>query len=175
MSYLVRTYISRSLLLLFLLLPAAGCSKEEEQRDAIRQKVQAGDYEEATRWAHQYFDDDKRVRLVTLEYIAEQKNKALKEAYKRRVAIQDVQWPSDRVEPGSFSVVGRLINQGDKTITGFGLRIACIKDGKAIHETRAVYAQTVLPGFSTEFRQPVDSFSGCQDVTIQIIDLGIKD
>jgi hypothetical protein len=185
MSYLERMYVSRGrsffssglrgLVFLFLLLPAAGCGNEEEKRDAIQEKVRAGDYEEAARWAHQYFENDKRILLVTLESIAEQQSKAMKEAYKRRVVIEDVQWPSDKDQHGSPLVVGRLINQGGKTITGFGLRIACMRDAKAIRETRALYVETVPPGLSTVFRQPVDGFTGCQDITIQIVDLGFQD
>jgi hypothetical protein len=167
--------------LLFLLLSAAGCSQDEEKQSAIREKVRAGDYEEAARWAHQYFDDDKRMLVVMLEYIADQQSKARKGAYNRHVVIQDVQLLHERSDQFYRSesrpdmVIGRLVNRGDKTITGFGLRVACIKDGKTLRETRALFAQAVPPGLSTVFRQPVDGFTDCQDVTIQIIDLGIKD
>ncbi len=162
------------LFLLVLLALLAGCGvSDQDRQNEIKAKVGVGDYEEAARLAHEYFSDDKRILLVMLEYIGDQKSKANKEAYKNNVVIQDVEWSKDR--SGGTVVVGRVLNLGDKTITGFGISIACKRDGKAVHAARVAYPGPISPGMSKEFRRDIDSLNGCGDISIDIVDLGLKD
>jgi len=91
----------------------AGCVDDRDRQNEIKEKVRGGDYEEAARLAHQYFSLDKRILLVTLEYIADQKSRAAKEAYKNNVVIQDVEWSTNR--SGGTVVVGRVLNRATKS------------------------------------------------------------
>jgi hypothetical protein len=165
---------AKPLCLLVLLALLAGCGVSDQARqDEIKEKVGGGDYEEAARLAHQYFSDDKRILLVMLEYIGDQKSKADKEAYKDNVVIQDVDWSTDR--SGGTVVVGRVLNQGDKIITGFGISIVCKRDGKTVHAVRAAYPGPIPPGMSEAFRREIGGLTGCHDISIDIVDLGLKD
>lgn len=164
---------AQGLFLLLLLALLAGCVSDQDRQNEIKEKVRVGDYEEAVRLAHQYFSLDKGMLLVTLEYIADQKSKAIKEAYKNNVVIQDVDWSTD--QSGGTVVVGKVLNRGDKTITGFGISIACKRDGKAVHAVRAAYSGPISPGMSKEFRRDIDGLTGCQDISIDVVDLGLKD
>jgi hypothetical protein len=151
---------------------ATGCTPHQDRQGDIREKVKSGAHEEAARLAHQYFADDKRALLITLEYIADQKNKAVKQAYKKNVVIGDV---SLRAEPSDLNkIVGRIMNQGDRTITGFGIKAACKKDGRVVHEVRNRYLIEIAPGMSRTFRCVTDDFADCDDVSVEIIDLGLK-
>jgi len=151
----------------------AGCVDDRDRQNEIKEKVRGGDYEEAARLAHQYFSLDKRILLVTLEYIADQKSRAIKEAYKNNVVIQDVEWSTDR--SGGTVVVGRVLNQGDKIITGFGISIVCKRDGNTVHAARAAYPGPISPGTSGAFRRDIDGLTDCHDISIDIVDLGLKD
>jgi len=162
------------LCLLVLLALLAGCGVSDQARqDEIKEKVGCGDYEEAARLAHQYFSLDKRILLVTLEYIADQKSRAIKEAYKNNVVIQDVEWSTNR--SGGTVVVGRVLNRGDKIITGFGISIVCKRDGNTVHAARAAYPGPISPGSSEAFRRDIDGLADCHDISIDIVDLGLKD
>jgi hypothetical protein len=150
-----------------------GCAADEDKRKEIKEKVRAGEHDEAVRLAHEYLGDDKRVLLVMLEYIAYEKGKAVKEAYKKNVVIEDVDWSTD--SSGVTAVVGRLLNRGDKTVTGIGIRIACIREGKTVRGIRATYPDQIPPGASKVFQRKLDGFTDCHDLSIHIIDLGLKD
>jgi hypothetical protein len=150
----------------------AGCTPHEDQQREIREKVRAGEHDEAVRLAHKYFADDKRVLLVTLEFIEDQKDKAVKQAYKKNVVIGDV---SLQTEPSGINkVVGRVMNQGHSTITGFGIKASCKKDGRVVHEVRNRYLIDIAPGMSHGFQCATDGFANCDDVSVEIIDLGLK-
>jgi len=150
----------------------AGCTPNADQQREIREKVRGGEHEEAVRLAHKYFADDKRVLLVTLEYIKDQKDKAVKRAYKKNVVIGDVNL---QTEPsGVRKVIGRVMNKGNRTITGFGIKAACKKDGRVVHEVRNLYLIEVAPGMSDVFQCGTDGFADCDDVSVEIIDLGLK-
>lgn len=73
-------------LILFVLL--TGCAADEDKQEEIKEKVRAGEHDEAVRLAHEYLGDDKRVLLVMLEYIAYEKGKAVKEAYKKTLSLK---------------------------------------------------------------------------------------
>ena len=158
------------LLLVFALI--TGCAADEDQQREIREKVKGGEHEEAMRLAHKYFADDKRVLLVTLEYIEDQKDKAVKQAYKKHVIIGDVDL---KAKPsGATKVIARVMNQGDRVITGFGIKAACIKDGRVVHEVRNRYLTEIASGMSHMFQYETDDFADCDDVSVEIIDLGLK-
>jgi hypothetical protein len=157
-------------LIVFVLL--TGCAADEDKQQKIKDKVRAGHYDEAVRSAQEYLGDDKRVLLVMLEYIAYEKGRAEQEAYKKNVAIEDVNWSTD--SSGVMVVVGRLENRGDKTVTGMGMRIACIREGKTVRGKRATYRDQIPPGASKAFQLELDGFTDCHDLAIHIIDLGLK-
>ena len=166
-------YFLKSAVWLILLVLLTGCAADEDKQEEIKEKVRAGEHDEAIRLAHEYLGDDKRVLLVMLEYIAYEKGKAVKEAYKKNVVIEDVDWSTD--SSGVTAVVGRLLNRGDKTVTGIGMRIACIREGKTVREMRATFPDQIPPGASKAFQRKLDGFTDCHDLSIHIIDLGLKD
>jgi hypothetical protein len=84
-----------------------------------------------------------------------------------------VDWSTD--SSGVTAVVGRLLNRGDKTVTGIGIRIACIREGKTVRRIGATYTDQIPPGASKVFQRKLDGFTDCNDLSIHIIDLGLKD
>lgn len=157
-------------LILFVLV--TGCAPDENRVEEIKEKVLAGDHDEAVRLAHEYLGDDKRDLLVMLEYIAHEKSKAVEENYKRNVVIEDVKWSTD--SSGTTTLVGRLLNRGDNTLTGIGARIDCIREGKTMGEQRFMYPVQILPGGSGAFQHELNGFTDCHDFSIKIINLGVK-
>ncbi len=135
--------------------------------------MRAGEYEEAEKLAYKYFADDKRVMLVTLEYIAHQKDKALKEAYKVNVSIDEVRWSID--PSGVTTVLSRFVNRGNRTITGLGIKVGLLKGGRLVHEVRASYLLEVGPSSSGPFQCRIEALADFDDISIDIIDLGFKD
>ena len=165
--------IFRVLIFVVLLILTIGCVKDEDRRDEVRKKVIAGEYEEASRLAKEYFADDKRILLVTQEYIAFEKKKALTEAYKNRLIIENLNWSTDR--SGVTGVAGKLLNRGNKTITGFGIKIACRRAGKVVHETRAQWIAEIGPGMYEDFEATIEGLGECEDLVAIVVDLGLKD
>ena len=159
-------------LVVVLLCLTAGCVNDADRQSEIRQKVIAGEYDEAVRLAHEHFADDKRILLVTLEYIATQKNKALRQAYKANASIGNVRW--SKGGSGVARVSGRLLNRGDKTITGFGIRAACTRDGEVVQKARASRLSDIAPGKHEDFEFVIKDFEDCDDITAQVVDLGLK-
>lgn len=168
---LFRTY--RVLTLLILLIFTTGCVNDEDRQSEIRNKVVAGEYEEAARLAREYFADDKPTLLIALEYVAFQKTKALKEAYKNCLIIEDVNWSTDR--SGATKVTGKLLNKGNKTITGYGIKVVCRQEGKVVHEARARWVAEIGPGEHEDFECIITGFVGCEGVAASVEDLGLKD
>ena len=81
-------YFLKSAVWLILLVLLTGCAADEDKQEEIKEKVRAGEHDEAVRLAHEYLGDDKRVLLVMLEYIAYEKGKAVKEAYKKTLSLK---------------------------------------------------------------------------------------
>jgi len=158
------------LLVLFTLM--TGCTADEDHQKEIRDKVRRGEHEEAVNLAHKYFADDKRVLLVTLEYIADQKHKALKKAYIKNVTIEDVDLRTEA--SGGKKVIGRLVNKGNKTITGFGIKAGCERNGRIVHEVRTRYLADIGPGMSSAFQCEARDLANCDTISVEIIDLGLR-
>lgn len=155
-----------------LLIAAVGCANGENRQEEIRKKVNAGEYEAAARLAQAYFADDKRTLLVALEYIAVQEKKALKKAYTNLLIIENLNWSTDR--PGVTKVSGKLVNTGNKTITGFGIKAACRRDGGVVHEARARWVAEIGPDMNRDFEFIMEGVEGCQDLTATVEDLGLR-
>ena len=163
---------AQGLVFVFLLCFVPGCVNDEDRQTEIRQKVIAGECEEARKLAHEYFADDKRILLVTLEYIATQEKKALREAYKNNVLIENLRWSTDG--SGVVKVSGRLRNRGDKTITGFGNRAACARTGEVVRTVPAGRLANIQPGMYEDFEFIIKGFKDCDDITAHVIDVGLK-
>ena len=126
-----------------------GCDGDELKERMIREKLNAGQYDEAEQLARQYFADDKLVLLTTLSAIAERRDKFIKEAYRERLFIDRWDWSVDG--NGLTKIAGRIINTGDKTVSGFALRIRYLKDGKAVRAVTHTKASNIDPGGSHDF------------------------
>jgi hypothetical protein len=150
----------------------AGCLVDQGKEEEIKAKARAGEYDEAARLAHEYLGDDKRILLVMLEYIAYEKNRGEKERYKEKLRVEDVNWSTDT--SGVAKVVGRFVNRGKKTVTGIGVRFACMREGQAIHRKLATYSLEIQGNMSKAFQEKLDGFHDCDDISITVIDLGLK-
>jgi hypothetical protein len=157
--------------LLFLVL-FTGCVSDEERQREIREKAEAGQYEEAERLAFEYFAADKLLLLISLEYIADKKDKALKRAYKHIFLIDDWDWAKDR--DGRVKVDGRVVNQGDRTVTGFAIRIEYVKNGEVIDRVAFTESEEIKPGMYKEFERTKYGLSDCDQVFIDVVDFAIK-
>lgn len=163
----------RGLIFVLLLFLTVGCSDDLNRQDEIRRKVIAGEYEEAELLAHKYFADDKGILLITLEYIAVQKDKAHKKAYTKHVKIENLHWSTD--PSGDTRVAGKLLNTGDKTITGFGIKAVCRSGGEVIREARARRIAEIRPGAYEDFEWMIEGWEDCDDLTAIVENLGLKD
>ena len=174
-GWINRPLFSKWLWLIFVVLLGLtiGCVNDENKQSEIRKKVIAGEYEEAATLAQKYFADDKRILLVTLEYIAVQKNKALKKAYRKHLIIENLNWSTDR--SGVTKVAGKLLNSGNKTITGFGIKAACRREGRVVREARGRWISEIGPGVYEDFECMVEGLGDCDDLTATVEDLGLKD
>jgi len=162
----------RVLISIVLLVLTVGCVNDEDRQSEIRKKVIAGEYEEAATLAREYFADDKRILLVALEYIAVRKNEALKQAYKNYLIIENLNWSTDR--SGVTKVAGTLFNRGNKTITGFGIKAVCTREGQVVHEARARWVAEIGPGMYENFECMIEGHDDCEDLTARVEDLGVK-
>jgi hypothetical protein len=163
----------RGLILLVLLVLILGCTGDEKRQSEIREKVLAGQHEEAVRLAHEYFADDKRILLVTLEYIAAQKKKALSQAYRSSVLIEELAWFEEG--SGAAKIAGRLFNRGSRAVTGLGIRAQCRREGKVVREVRALCVAEIEPGAREDFECVIKGFVDCDDITAELVEVGLRE
>jgi len=164
----------RLMVVFFALLFIIGCVYDDDKKEEIKEKVRIGRHEEAERLAHTYFDADKLILMVMLEYIADQKDKAIKKAYKDNLLIDDWEWWIDR--QGLTKVAGRVIHKGDKSISGFGIKIYYIRNEEVIDVATVTKAGEIEPGMYKEFEHThQSSLYHYDEISLDILDFGIKD
>jgi hypothetical protein len=158
--------------LFFLALCTGWVSDEDRQRE-IREKADAGEFEEAKRLAIEYFAADKLLLMVSLEYIAGQKEKALKNVYHHNFLIIDCDRRED--ENGRMVVNITVLNSGDKTVTGFAVRIDCVKNGKMINWGIFAKTEEIGPGTYKTFEQAKSGHKDCDELSVHLIDFAVRD
>ena len=158
--------------LLFLTLCTGWVSEEDRQRE-IRGKANAGEFEEAKKLAFEYFAADKLLLMVSLEYIAGQEEKTLKNVYKHNFLLVDCDRRKDKY--GHIMVDVRVSNKGEKTVTGFAVRIECVKNGEMINRDIFTKIEEIEPGTYKTFERTKPEFQDCDEVSIDIIDFAVKD
>ncbi len=163
----------RMMLVLISLFLCSGCVSDEERQREIRGKAEVGEYEEAERLAFKYFAADKLLLLISLEYINDQKTKALKRFYKDNLLVNEWKWKE--VRDGLITVDGRVINQGDRTVTGFAIKIEYMKKGKVIDRAILTETEEIMPATCQQFEHTKRCLQGCDEVSVDIVDFAIKE
>ena len=163
----------RMMLVLISLFLCSGCVSDKERQREIREKTEVGEYEEAERLAFKYFAADKLLLLISLEYINDQKTKALKRFYKDNLLVDEWEWKE--VGYGHIKVDGRVINQGDRTVTGFAIKIEYIRKGKVIDRVILTETKEIMPAMYQQFEHTKRSLKGCDEVSVDIVDFAIKE
>ena len=126
-----------------------GCDSDEQKERQIREKLSHGQFDEAERLAREHFADDKLLLLTTLSSIKELKEKALKEAYGKKIHI--AHWDASIEGNGVTKIAGRLTNTGERAVSGFALRLTYFKEGKALRVVVHTQVQDIAPGCSGDF------------------------
>ena len=162
----------RMMLVLISLFLCSGCVSDEERQSEIRGKAEVGEFEEAERLAFKYFAADKLFLLISLEYINDQKTKALKRVYKDNLLVDEWEWKE--VGYGLIKVDGRVINQGDRTVTGFAIEIEYMKKGKVIDRVIVTENKEIMPATYQKFEHTKRCLKGCDEVFVDIVDFAIK-
>ena len=165
--------LCRIMFVLISLFLCSGCVSDEERQREIRGKAEVGEYEEAERLAFKYFAADKLLLLISLEYINDQKTKALKRFYKDNLLVDEWEWKEGR--DGLITVDGRVINQGDRTVTGFAIRIEYMKKGKVIDRVIVTENKEIMPATYQKFEHTKRCLKGCDEVSVDIVDFAIKE
>jgi len=163
----------RIMFVLISLFLCSGCVSDEDRQGEIREKAKAGGYEEAERLAFKYFAADKLLLLISLEYINDQKTKALKEFYKDNLLVDEWEWKE--VGYGLINVDGRVINQGDRTVTGFAIKIEYMKKGKVIDRVILTETKEIMPATYQQFEHTKRCLKSCDEVSVYIVDFAIKE
>ncbi len=161
------------MLVLISLFLCSGCVSDEERQREIRGKTEIGEYEEAERLAFKYFAADKLLLLISLEYINDQKTKALKRFYKDNLLVDEWEWKE--VRDGLIAVDGRVINQGHRTVTGFAIKIEYMKKGEVIDRVIVTENKEIMPGIYQQFDHTKRCLKGCDEVSVDIVDFAIKE
>ncbi len=151
----------------------SGCVSDEERQREIRGKAEVGEYEEAERLAFKYFAADKLLLMISLEYINDQKTKALKKFYQDNLLVDEWEWK--KVRDGLITVEGRVINQGDRTVTGFAIKIKYMKKGKVIDRFILTEMKEIMPDTFQQFDHTKRCLKGCDEVSVDIVDFAIKE
>ena len=151
----------------------SGCVSDEERQREIKGKAEVGEYEEAERLAFKYFEADKLLLLISLEYINDQKTKALKRSYKNNLLVDEWEWKE--VGYGHIKVGGRVINQGDRTVTGFVIKIEYMKKGKVIDRAILTETRDIMPVTCQQFEHTKRCLKGCDEVSVDIVDFAIRE
>lgn len=165
--------LCRIMFVLISLFLCSGCVSDEERQREIRGKAEVGEYEEAKRLAFKYFAADKLLLLTSLEYINNQKTKALKRFYKDNLLVDEWEWKE--VRDGYIKVDGRVINQGDRTVTGFAIKIEFMKKGKVIDRAIVTENKEIMPATHQQFEHTKRCLKGCDEVSVDIVDFAIKE
>jgi len=163
----------RMMIVLISLFFCSGCVSDEERQREIREKAKIGEYEEAERLALKYFAADKLLLLISLEYINDQKTKALKRFYKDNLLVDEWEWKE--VGYGHIKIDGRVINQGDRTVTGFAIKIEYMKKGKVIDRVFLTETEEIMPATYQQFGHTKCCLQGCDEVSVDIVDFAIKE
>lgn len=149
-----------------------GCDSDESKEREIRDKLSLGQFDEAERLAREYFADDKLLLLTSLSSIAQLREKAAKEAYKEKLRI--LRWDSTAEGNEATKISGRLMNAGDRTVSGFALRMTYLKEGKVLKVVTHTRVQDIHPGRSGDFVF-LDSGSPLYDeLLLEIQDFALK-
>jgi len=135
--------------LILLLAPFSGCDSDEIKEKEIRDKLSLGQFDEAERLAREYFADDKLLLLTSLSSIAELREKAAREAYEEKLRI--LRWDSSIEGNGATRISVRLMNSGDRTVSGFALRVTYLKEGKVLKVVTHTRVHDINPGRSGDF------------------------
>ena len=151
----------------------SGCVSDEKRQREIREKAEVGEYEEAERLAFKYFEADKVLLLIGLEYINVQKTEALKGLYKDNLLVDELEW--NEVGNSYIKVDGRVINQGDRTVTGFAIKIEYMKNGKVIDRVIFTETKEIIPATYQQFERTHRCLKGCDEVSVDIVDFAIKE
>lgn len=165
--------LCRIMFVLISLFLCSGCVSDEERQREIGGKAEVGEYEEAKRLAFKYFAADKLLLLTSLEYINKQKTKALKRFYKDNLLVDEWEWKE--VRDGYIKVDGRVINQGDRTVTGFAIKIEFMKKGKVIDRAIVTENKEIMPATYQQFEHTKRCLKGCDEVSVDIVDFAIKE
>ena len=165
--------LCRIMFVLISLFLCSGCVSDEERQREIRGKAEVGEYEEAERLAFKYFAADKLLLLISLEYINDQKTKALKGFYKDNLFVDEWEWKEGR--DGLITIDGRVINQGDRTVTGFAIRIEYMKKGKVIDRAIVTENKEIMPATYQKFEHTKSCLKSCDEVSVDIVDFAIKE
>jgi hypothetical protein len=163
----------RMMFVLMSLFLCSGCVSDEDRQREIREKTKAGEYEEAERLAFKYFAADKLFLLTSLEYINDQKTKTLKEFYNDNLLVDEWEW--NEVGDGYIKVNGRVMNQGDRTVTGFAIKIECMKNSKMIDRIIFTETKEIMPATFQQFEHTQRCLNGCDEVSVDIVDFAIKE
>lgn len=167
------TSLFRMMFVLMSLFLCSGCVSDEERQREIREKAEVGEYEEAERLAFKYFEADKLLLLIGLEYINVQKTEALKGLYKDNLLVDELEW--NEVGNSYIKVDGRVINQGDRTVTGFAIKIEYMKNGKVIDRVIFTETKEIIPATYQQFERTHRCLKGCDEVSVDIVDFAIKE
>jgi len=73
------------------------------------------------------------------------------------------------------SVWGSVINQGDRTVTGFAIKIEYMKKGKMIGRAILTETEEIMPATYQQFDHTKRSLKGCDEVSVDIVDFAIKE
>lgn len=138
----------------------------------IKDKLNAGHYDEAEQLARQYFASDKLLLLTTLSLIAERREKAAKESYRQKLIIDRWEWSTDG--GGLTRIAGTIVNNGDKTISGFALRVRYFKDGKGVGAVTHTEALPIDPGGTHDFVIRDASPHSFDSLRIELQDFALK-
>jgi hypothetical protein len=163
--------LSWGLLLLFLFM-VTGCTADEQIKEEIRNHVRQGRYEEAERKAREFFADDKLELFVLLEYIDQKRRADVRTQYLKRLTITRWQWWSD--DGGRVIIAGEVLNEGDRTVRVLAFMIECLKEGTVTRFQRVRSPVELPPGMSGKFEIRESGLSGCDDVSLTLIDLGVE-
>jgi len=162
-----------ALLISLLAFATAGCGEDVEGKRKIDERVRTGQYKEAVRLAHKYFEADKLLLLTNLEYIADKREKALKHNYRKSLLIHDWSW--ERQDRNLIRVAGKLVNMGNMAITGFSIRIKCMRHGQAACRVTIAVKGEVGPGMVGRFAGTGRCPEDYDDVSIEVLDFGLKE
>jgi hypothetical protein len=165
-------YKSCLILCLLALMTVSGCKSDEDLKDEVRAEVRAARYEKAVELASRYFAADKLNLMVMLDYIAFQKEKASKQAYRPYIHTEVLEWERDR--PGGVSLVGRIANRGDRTMTGFAVQIRYLERGAVTASSVLTRAEDIGPGKSRTFGTRERRAIRCDHVSVDLIDFALK-